>query len=194
MITKELQATLSHAVNEAIKRRHEHLTLEHLLYAILRDPVGSKVILHCAGDIDALRQQLEEFMSENIEQLPEGGEQMPEQTPTFERVLERAALQAQASGQQEINAGNILAALFQERQSHAVYLLEKQGISRLDVLNYISHDISKIPQAPAPDAKPATDDEDGAHAARDPLVAFTVNLIAKAAEGQIDPLIGRRPA
>src|SRR5258708_17746390 len=178
MITKELQATLSQAVNEAIKRRHEHLTLEHLLYAILRDPVGSKVIQNCAGDIDVLRQQLEEFMSENIEQLPEGGEQMPEQTPTFQRVLERAALQAQASGQQEINAGNIIAALFQERQSHAVYLLEKQGITRLDVLNYVSHGISKVPEIPGPmDDSPIDDDEDSSRPMRDPLVAFTVNLI-----------------
>src|SRR5581483_11163625 len=190
MITKELQATLSLAVNEAIIRRHEYLTLEHLLLALIQDPVGSKVIRNCAGDVDSLKDELHEFLRTKIDQLPEGGEQMPEQTPAFQRVLERAALQAQASGQQEINAGNIIAALFQERQSYAVYLLEKQGITRLDVLNYISHGISKIPELPARREEATADDEDGSPA-RDPLVAFTVNLIAKAADGQIDPLIGR---
>src|SRR5215813_13369515 len=131
MITKELQATLNRAVNEAIKRRHEYLTLEHLLLALTHDPTGAKVIRNCAGDIALLRKELEEFLAEKVQQLPEGGEQPPEggeqppgQTLAFQRVLERAALQAQASGQQQIDAGNILAALFEERKSHAVYLLE----------------------------------------------------------------------
>jgi ATP-dependent Clp protease ATP-binding subunit ClpA len=197
MITKELQATLSRALNEAIKRRHEYLTLEHLLLAISHDPTGAKVIRNCGGDIRVLRQELEEFLSTKIERLPEGGEQPPGQTPSFERVLERAALQAQASGQQQIDAGNILAAMFQERRSHAVYLLEKQEISRLDVLNYISHGISKVAKPAEAAGEPHTAGEEGgdegSRTARDPLGAFTVNLISKAAEGQIDPLIGRRP-
>ena len=196
MITKELQATLNQATREAVNRRHEYLTLEHLLLALLRDPIGAKVILNCGGNIDLLRTELESFLAGKMGQLPEGGEQRPEHTPAFQRVLERAALQAQASGQQQIDAGNILAALFQERQSHAVYLLEKQEITRLDVLNYISHGISKTPQGLEPGQEltgPGTGEGDeGNQAGRDPLVAFTVNLIAKAAEGQIDPLIGRQ--
>jgi ATP-dependent Clp protease ATP-binding subunit ClpA len=197
MITKELQATLNLAIKEAVNRRHEYLTLEHLLLALLRDPTGAKVIRNCGGDIDRLRSELETFLAGRMEQLPEGGEQRPEHTPGFQRVLERAALHAQASGQQQIDAGNILAALFQERQSHAVYLLEQQEVTRLDVLNYISHGISKTPQSVEPGQEPAGpgmgDGEEASQAARDPLVAFTVNLIAKAAEGEIDPLIGRQP-
>ena len=196
MITKELQATLNQAIKEAVSRRHEYLTLEHLLLALLRDPVGANVIRNCGGDIALLKRELEEFLGANMEQLPEGGEQRPGHTPAFQRVLERAALQAQASGQQQIDAGNILAALFQERQSHAVYLLEKQEISRLDVLNYISHGIAKTPEELGASreltAPPRSDQEEGGQPARDPLAAFTVDLIARAAEGQIDPLIGRQ--
>ncbi|HEY6330227.1 MAG TPA: Clp protease N-terminal domain-containing protein, partial [Blastocatellia bacterium] len=196
MFTKELHATLNLANREAINRRHEYLTLEHLLFALLRDPVGSNVIRNCGGNLEHLRRELEEFLSTKVAQLPEGGEQQPTHTPAFQRVVERAALQAQASGQQQIDAGNILAALFQERQSHAVYLLESQEISRLDVLNYISHGISKAPldtQTGHELTAPAKNDRDeDSQPARDPLAAFTVNLIAKAAEGQIDPLIGRQ--
>jgi ATP-dependent Clp protease ATP-binding subunit ClpA len=196
MITKELQATLNLAIEEAVHRRHEYLTLEHVLLALLRDPIGAKVIRNCGGNIDWLRSELETFLASRIAQLPEGGEQPPESTPGFQRVLERAALQAQASGRQQIDAGDILAALFQERQSYAVYLLEQQEITRLDVLNYISHGISKVPQTGGPGQElsaPATgDNDDSSQPSRDPLVAFTVNLIARAAEGQIDPLIGRQ--
>ena len=184
------------AIEEAVHRRHEYLTLEHVLLALLRDPIGAKVIRNCGGNIDWLRSELETFLASRIAQLPEGGEQPPESTPGFQRVLERAALQAQASGRQQIDAGDILAALFQERQSYAVYLLEQQEITRLDVLNYISHGISKVPQTGGPGQElsaPATgDNDDSSQPSRDPLVAFTVNLIARAAEGQIDPLIGRQ--
>ncbi|MGH9763289.1 MAG: Clp protease N-terminal domain-containing protein, partial [Blastocatellia bacterium] len=93
MITKELQATLNLAIKEAVTRRHEYLTLEHLLLAILRDPTGSKVIRNCGGDIESLKNELERFLAGKMEQLPEGGEQPPEYTPAFHRVLERAALQ-----------------------------------------------------------------------------------------------------
>src|SRR5258708_18792063 len=101
MITKELQAALSLAVNEAIKRRHEYITLEHLLLALLQPPTGGRVIRNCAGNVDSLKQALEEFLAASMQPLPVGAEQPPEHTPTFERVLERAALQAQASGQQD---------------------------------------------------------------------------------------------
>ncbi|MFN7946957.1 MAG: ATP-dependent Clp protease ATP-binding subunit ClpA [Blastocatellia bacterium] len=192
MITRELQDTLNFAVNEAYRRRHEFLTLEHLLYALLREKTGSDVIRNCGGSVEKLKIELEKFFAENIEQLPAGREQMPEQTASFERVLQRAALQAQSSGKSEIDGGNILAALYQERRSHAVYLLEKHGITRLDVLNYISHGISKVDSGgESGDEEQYAEGEGDSRPSRDPLEAFTVNLIERARENKIDPLIGR---
>src|SRR5262245_21889360 len=192
MITRELQATLELAADEAIKRRHEFLTLEHLLYALLLDKVAKDVIYNCGGDIDLLRRDLEEFFKESIQPLPRGVDRYPEQTPAYERVISRAMEQAEASSQDKVDGGNILAALFGENHSHAKYLLEKQGITRLDILNYISHGISKVDEFGEP--LPLGDDEDDeatARAMRDPLQAFASNLIERAAEGGIDPLIGR---
>lgn len=191
MITRELQATLNFAADEAIRRKHEFLTLEHLLFAILKDPTGSDVLENCGGDLEKLQLELEEFFKDTLAPFPDGKNQFPEQTAGFERVLERAALQAHASGRQKIDAGNILAALFQEANSHARYLLERQGISRLDVLNYVSHGVSK-PDIDGGDEMSGTGDDDEAERpTRDPLNAFTINLVAKAASGKIDPLIGR---
>ncbi|HEU0178821.1 MAG TPA: ATP-dependent Clp protease ATP-binding subunit ClpA [Blastocatellia bacterium] len=192
MITKELQATLELAADEAIKRRHEFLTLEHLLFALLLDNVAKDVIYNCGGDLDLLRRDLEDFFKESIQPLPRGVDRYPEQTAAFERVLNRAMEQAEASSQEKIDGGNILAALFGESHSHAKYLLEKQGITRLDILNYISHGISKVDEFGEP--LPLGDEEDDeatARAMRDPLKAFASNLIERAAEGGIDPLIGR---
>jgi len=191
MITRELQATLNLAADEAIRRRHEFLTLEHMLYAILKDPTGSDVIRNCGGDLDKLRRDLEDFFNENMRPLPEGRDQFPEQTSGFERVLERAALQAQASGRLKIDAGNILAALFQEANSHARFLLEGQGLTRLDVLNYISHGVSKSNPGAGEGLPGLGEEEEDERPARDPLAAFTVNLVERAAQGKIDPLIGR---
>jgi ATP-dependent Clp protease ATP-binding subunit ClpA len=192
MITRELQATLEMAADEAIKRRHEFLTLEHLLYALLLDQVAKDVIYHCGGDLDLLRRDLEEFFKENIQPLPRGVDRAPEQTPAFERVISRAFEQAEASSQEKVDGGNILAALFGESHSHAKYLLEKQGITRLDILNYISHGISKVDEFGEPlPLGDEEDDEAAARAMRDPLQAFASNLIERAAEGGIDPLIGR---
>ncbi len=194
MLTRELQQTINRAINEAMQRRHEYVTLEHLLYALLDEKTGSAVVRNCGGHIAALRGELKQFMAESLEALPAGIEYRPDPTGVFERVVERAALQAQASGQATIDGGNMLAAMFQERHSHAVYLLEKQGISRLDVLSYIAHGISKL-DADAEEAGDAPvapgDEEDEAPSARDPLAAFTVNLIERAAANKIDPLIGR---
>jgi ATP-dependent Clp protease ATP-binding subunit ClpA len=195
MLTSELQKTIHRAINEAMQRRHEYLTLEHLLYALLEERTGSEVIRNCGGNITELRHDLEQFMTESMEALPKRIEYTPDHTAAFERVLERALMQAQASGQATVDSGNILAAMFQERRSYAVYLLEKQGIGRLDVLNYISHGISKL------DADTETDEdeptspgarEETASSARDPLAAFTVNLLERARDNKIDPLIGRQ--
>jgi ATP-dependent Clp protease ATP-binding subunit ClpA len=189
MITRELQATINLAADEAIRRRHEFLTLEHLLLAMLKDPTGSDVISNCGGDLTKLRSELEEFLAGNLVQLPEGEKEFPEQTAAFERVLERAALQAHASGRQKIDAGNILAALFQEANSHARFLLEKQGISRLDLLNYISHGVTRTGTDPEEFEGIAEEEEE--RPARDALGAYTIDLIERAAAGRIDPLIGR---
>ncbi|MGE0104025.1 MAG: ATP-dependent Clp protease ATP-binding subunit ClpA [Blastocatellales bacterium] len=194
MITKELQATINLAANEALKRRHEFLTLEHLLFAMIHDQTASEVIRQCAGDLDLLRSDLEEFFRENMYPMPEEVERYPEQTAAFERVIERAIYQAQASAQEKVDGGNILASIFEEHHSHARYLLEKQGITRLDVLNYISHGISKIDDDGVPMPSEFEDEEEEAEMrqVRDPLKAFAVDLVARAAEGRIDPLIGRQ--
>jgi ATP-dependent Clp protease ATP-binding subunit ClpA len=198
MITRELQATLSAAVGEAIERRHEYVTLEHLLLALLSDRTAGNVISNCGGDTLALRRDLEKFFADRVEQLAEERTHVPEQTEMFTRVLQYAMLQAQGSGQKEINGGNILAALFQAERSYAVYLLRQQGVTRLDVLNFIAHGISKHAGAGEPAGGGDFDGEADADAEaaqqqeqRDPLAAFTVNLNERAGEGYIDPLIGR---
>ncbi len=193
MITRELQITLSAAVNEAIRRRHEYVTLEHLLFALLQDATASRVIEQCGGDTDVLKRELEQFFDGNLERVKHKLGRIPEQTIAFQRVLEYALMQAEASQQKEIDGGNILAALFQAEKSHAVYLLKKQNITRLDVLNYISHGISKIADDDAPLIDSDEAGETEARGERDPLKAFTVNLIERAAAGLIDPLIGRSP-
>src|SRR5258705_7784561 len=178
MITKELENSLSAAVEEAIKRHHEFVTLEHLLFALLNDKMASDVIYHCGGNIDSLKKEVEQFFDEQMEKLQKEPAEMPEQTVMFRRVLQYALLQTEASQQKEVNSGNILAALFHAERSHAVYLLEKQGIKRLDVLNYISHGISKTSH----DSERVLEDgnaeanEGDAQTAKDPLKAFTVNL------------------
>ncbi len=192
MITRELQATLNLALNEAVKRRHEFLTLEHLLYAMLHDQTSSEVLLHCGADLELLRRNLEEFFRDTLTPLPRGVNLQPEQTAAFERVIDRALMQAQSSNQEEIDGGNILASLFEEHHSHAKYLLEKQGVTKLDVLSYISHGISKIDGDELGDLPDSMDEEGEERPVRDPLSAFTANLIERAAEGKIDPLIGRQ--
>jgi len=195
MLTKELQATLSSAINEAMRRRHEYVTLEHLLYALLSDRTARDVIKQCGGDAVALRRELEKFFDERIEAHGgDGPAELPEQTQMFQRVLQYALLQAEGSGQPQVDGGNVLAALFQAERAHAVYLLKQQGITRLDVLNYIAHGISKIETTQEPAFEGAEDEElESPAAARDPLAAFTVSLVERARDGFIDPVIGRTP-
>ena len=189
MITKELENTLNLAIAEATKRQHEYVTLEHLLLALLADPTARDVIYSCGGNLNALKKEIEEFFAAHEEMVSPDLSTLPEQTIAFQQVLQYALLQAQASEQRELNGGGVLAALFQARHSHAVYLLNKHGITRLAVLNYISHGISPVAEGQATGDVNVDDEE--ARPARDPLQAFTVNLIERAAAGQIDPLIGR---
>ncbi|HJQ35356.1 MAG TPA: ATP-dependent Clp protease ATP-binding subunit ClpA [Pyrinomonadaceae bacterium] len=195
MITKELQETLNFAAMEAIKRRHEYVTLEHLLYALLHERTATKVVRHCGGDADALVKELESFFDEKLEKSPDSADSLPEYTAAFQRVVEYALLQAEGSGQKEVDGGNVLAALYQSPNSHAVYLLKRQGVTRLDVLNYLAHGISKVEGNGAGGgfAHETEEDHEAEQAARDPLTAFATNLVERAAEGKIDPLIGREP-
>ncbi|MBS2024719.1 MAG: AAA family ATPase, partial [Deltaproteobacteria bacterium] len=210
-ITKELESTLRLAFAEAKQRRHEHVTLEHLLYSLLRDPTASRLLRACGARIAELRRELEEHLEQSLEALPEGTERDPDQTRAFQRVLERAAMQVQSAGKELIDGGNVLVAFYRERDSHAVYLLERQGITRLDLLRAISHgplkvrDPSSIKKgaeggadesdeaAPPGDRQrqPMGDDDDGG-LADDPLQAYTVDLIQRAKDGKIDPLVGRQ--
>jgi ATP-dependent Clp protease ATP-binding subunit ClpA len=195
MLSPELQQTLQRAVDDVRGRRHEYLTLEHLLLAILDDPSGVDIVTKCGGDTEKLRGELERFLDDQVEELPEGEESGPDQTLAFQRVLQRAAMHVQAAGRQQMTTGNVLASMFRERDSHAVYLLEKQGITRFDVINYISHGVSKVDSGGgpiAPRVKGVQDDGEEDQKIANPLESFCVDLTARAREGKIDPLIGRR--
>src|SRR5437667_408603 len=192
MISKELEGTLKTAIKEAQGRSHEYLCLEHLLYALLQDKDTSRAIIICGGDIERLRKSLEEFFNGELETLPAGFDQEPQQTLSFHRVLQRAVIHAQSADRKEINGGNLLIAMFRESDSYAVYLLEDQGITRFDVVNYVSHGISKISTGEDwPQSEQEHDDEEKPAQRVKPLQAFTVNLVNKAGQGSIDPLIGR---
>lgn len=193
MITNELKETFTTAVQDAMRRRHEYLTLEHLLLALLDEKTGADVVRSCGGDIPKLRKQLDEYLLEQ-EEVPSGAQEWPEHTAAVERVIQRAVMQAQSSAQSTIDSGNILAAMFQERRSHAVYLLEKQGMTRLDVLSYISHGISKVHGADDDEEGETAygdEDDENPRPSKDPLSSFTVDLIERAKNNKIDPLIGR---
>ena len=188
-VSKELQQTLQAAVAEARRRRHEYVTLEHLLHAMTRDKVASEVLLACGADLKLLERELEEYLDRTLESL--GTAQDPEQTAAFQRVLQRAAWHVQGSGRTELNAGDVLVAITRERGSHAVYLLEKQGVRRLDILQYISHGVSKDGGEGGDEPQDGGEDEGGPRTVKDPFRTFTVNLVERAAQGLIDPLIGR---
>src|SRR5438067_6342924 len=203
-ITKELESTLGLAFAEAKARRHEHVTLEHLLYALLRDPVAARILRACGARLPELRRELEQHLDESQPSLPRGADREPEHTQAFKRVLERAALQVQSSGKEQIDGGNVLVAFYRERDSHAVYLLERQGITRLDLLRYISHGALKVRDPSAmrqyEDGEPGSErehapgsdaEEDEEAPSDDPLGAYCVDLVARAAAGKIDPLVGR---
>ncbi|MBC7997797.1 MAG: AAA family ATPase, partial [Leptolyngbya sp.] len=200
MISKELQTTLNLALAKASERRHEYLTLEHLLLALLEDKECCDILKACGGSVKDIRAELELFLKENMEELPNHIDVMPSYTAALERVLTRAYMQAESSAQTTIDSGNVLAAMFQEKRSHSVFLLEKAGITRLDVLAYISHGISKTDaEGMGKDRDDyrdqgetrERDDEGDEDRSADPLSAYTTNLIERAANSKIDPLIGR---
>jgi ATP-dependent Clp protease ATP-binding subunit ClpA len=195
MFSTSVELLLSVAYREATSRRHTHLTLEHLLYVLAHDPEGERILAACGADLPNLRRLLDRYLHEKIETFPRGEQREPDQTLAFRRTLQTAVLHVQSAGR-EVQAGDLLAAMLQQTKSQAAQLLESQGITRLDVLNYISHGITKVPTPSAPADEPgnvAAGPGDETPPSRDPIGAYAVNLSAKAAAGELDPLIGRHP-
>src|SRR5918999_4552259 len=150
MFSPSLEIVLTVAYREATSRRHTHLTLEHLLYALVHDPDGERILAACGADLPQLRKDLDKYLKESVEQFGRGQQKEPEQTLAFRRVLQTAVLHVQSAGRQEVHSGDVLAATLQQNKSHAAQLLAAQGVTRLDVLEYITHGISKIPPAGPP--------------------------------------------
>ena len=190
MISKELSVTLGLAVREAKKRRHEYVCIEHILFAILYDSIGIEIIENCGGNIEQINQALEDFFVEKLEKVPEGNEYVLQQTIAFQRVIQRAVNHVRSAEKQEVEVGDILASIFLEKDSHAAFILQKEGISRLDVLNYISHEISKTPYSTGDGGFAKTEQKEKKQKG-DPLEQFTVDLVKMAGEDKLDPLIGR---
>jgi ATP-dependent Clp protease ATP-binding subunit ClpA len=198
MFNQDVQIAFSLAVREAQRRRHEYLTTEHVLYAILFEDRGQEVLVSCGGDIQGLRGVLEEFFDKQLEAVPVSDDFVPEQTVGLQRVLQRTVVHMHAAGKKDVGLGDLLAAILEEKNSHAAHFLEAQGIRRLDVLNFIAHGVSKVPRetassdgaAPGKTKEGAPSPSKGAPS-RDPLELYTVNLVQRAREGKIDPLIGR---
>ncbi|WP_301102909.1 ATP-dependent Clp protease ATP-binding subunit ClpA [Propionivibrio sp.] len=190
MIAQELEVSLHMAFVEARQKRHEFITVEHLLLALLDNPSAADALRACGGNIEQLRRDLSKFIVEHTPAID--GEEDIDTQPTlgFQRVIQRAILHVQSSGKKEVNGANVLVAIFGEKDSHAVYYLQKQGISRLDVVNFISHGISKVPQSAAR-SESGVETESETQNAAGPLESYTINLNTLALQGKIDPLIGR---
>ncbi len=190
MIAQELEVSLHMAFVEARQKRHEFITVEHLLLALLDNPSAADVLRACAANIEELRRDVAGFIDQHTPTVPGDGEIDTQPTLGFQRVIQRAILHVQSSGKKEVNGANVLVAIFGEKDSHAVYFLQKQNISRLDVVNFISHGITKTP---APTGKPEEGGEQEAEAQQQAgaLENFTQNLNQLALTGKIDPLIGR---
>jgi ATP-dependent Clp protease ATP-binding subunit ClpA len=194
-ISRELHLMLQASVREALARRHAYVTVEHLLYAILHDGRGAEVLRHSGADLSALKAALERYFEQDLECVPGQEVFEAQQTIAFHRVLQNALSHCERAEKEEVDAGDVLAAIFQEPDSHAVTLLRSQGVTRLDVLQYISHGVSKMSGSgggaeDAPAGAESGFGESGEIPA-DPLAAFSVDLTARAAEGKLDPLIGR---
>jgi len=191
MIAQELEVSLHMAFVEARQKRHEFITVEHLLLALLDNPTAAEVLRACGANLDELRKQLSQHIAEQTPRI--GTEREVDTQPTlgFQRVIQRAILHVQSSGKKEVTGANVLVAIFGEKDSHAVYFLQQQGITRLDVVNYISHGITKTPQPAAGKNEQENEQEGQAETANSPLDNYTQNLNAQALAGKIDPLIGR---
>jgi len=194
MISPELETSLNTAIQYARDKRHEFITVEHLLAALLDNPTAVRVIRACGGDIEKLGRDLAQFLDKHVPTLPPDVDDT-QPGPGFQRVIQRAILHVQSAGRKEVNGANILAAIFAEKDSHAAYFLNTQNVTRFDVVNYISHGISKVSDDGGSLSTSEEADTDtaggGNESSRSSLAAFAVNLNEQAQSGNIDPLIGR---
>jgi len=190
MLSKELEESLNQAFKEAREKRHEFITVEHLLLALLDNSSANNVLKACGVDFDNLRGDLRSYLQESTPQLEEGLEREVQPTLGFQRVLQRAVFHVQSSGKKEVTGANVLVAIFGEQESQAVYLLNQNNITRLDVVNYISHGISRINEDANDDVSESSEEQAEGNNTQ-PLEQFATNLNVKAMQGKIDPLIGR---
>ena len=193
MLSKELEFTLNRAFKEARAKHHEYMTVEHMLLSLIDNPTAAKVLKACGADAERLRREISAFIDETTPLIPSNEDRDTQPTLGFQRVLQRAVFHVQSAGKKEVTGANVLVALFSEQDSQAVYLLNQQDVTRLDVVNYISHGISKVPgesqeyDAPGEVDEPRGEDKEGSS----PLESFATNLNEMARQGRIDPLIGR---
>ena len=204
MLSRNLEQTLHRALSLASERRHEYATLEHLLLGLAEDTDAATVLKACGVDLDKLRNDLTEFLDKDLAGLATDRPGDPKPTAGFQRVVQRAAIHVQSSGRDEVTGANVLVALFSERESHAVYFLQLQDMTRLDAVNFISHGIAKAPgrsaqrpvtgtnnQTPEGNQPEQEREEKPSRRSQDALSNYCVNLNKKAMAGKIDPLIGR---
>src|SRR6188472_224760 len=191
MIAQELEVSLHMAFVEARQKRHEFITVEHLLLALLDNPTAAEVLRACGANMEELRKHLVQHIGEQTPRIAQDREIDTQPTLGFQRVIQRAILHVQSSGKKEVTGANVLVAIFGEKDSHAVYFLHQKGVTRLDVVNFISHGITKTPQQKQDKAADAKDDSEGGSESQGALDAYTVNLNGMARNGKIDPLIGR---
>ena len=196
MLSKDLEVTLNLAFRDARAKRHEYMTVEHLLLALLDNESASMVLKACGTNLDELRQDLVNFVDETTPLIPSSdSERETQPTLGFQRVLQRAVFHVQSSGKKEVTGANVLVAIFSEQESQAVYFLKKQSVARIDVVNYIAHGISKIDEAQdsAPETNQEMHEDDMApeSTGKSPLESYATNLNEQAKVGRIDPLVGR---
>jgi ATP-dependent Clp protease ATP-binding subunit ClpA len=192
VLSNELEYCLNDAFHQAREARHEYLTVEHLLLAILDTPKVREILKACGADLAKLKQELKDHLEQSTPKLDESEDNEVQPTLGFQRVLQRAVFHVQSSGKKEVGVGNVLVAIFSEKQSHAVYLLNRQSISRLDVVNYLSHGLSKIAEEKTDKEETTSDGERDADGGGSPLEKYAANLNRMAQDGRIDPLIGRK--
>ena len=194
MLSSELEFSLNSAIQNARDARHQYITVEHLLAALLDNPPAAKAIRACGAEVRGLREKLEKFLDEYVPVLSEEEDIDPQPALGFQRVIQRAILHVQSSGKREVTGTNVLIAMFAEKDSHAVYFLGEEGVSRFDVVNYVSHGIAHTGDTPRELPSPREgddDDEDSDEEYQSALAVFAVNLNEQAIAGKIDPLIGR---
>jgi ATP-dependent Clp protease ATP-binding subunit ClpA len=193
MIAQELEVSLHMAFMEARQKRHEFITVEHLLLAMLDNPSAAEVLRACAANIEDLRKKLSDFIERHTPRVPGEADVDTQPTLGFQRVIQRAILHVQSSGKKEVTGANVLVAIFGEKDSHALHFLTQQGLTRLDVVNFISHGIAKTPQETPSGGRGETagEQQDAEEKSASPLESFTNNLNSLALAGKIDPLIGR---